>query len=147
VQGREVQRLLLQEHLDLRAQAEQRVEVRGEDGVRRTQTRCRARKLTSVVGDVVVERMLYEAASCHYRAPLDATLNLPQESYSLGVRRQAAEAASRSSFDEVVTELESSFGWRIPKRQVEQLVRRAASDVKAFYAEPSLIEESPTSSS
>jgi hypothetical protein len=60
-------------------------------------------------GDVVVERMLYEAASCDYRAPLDATLNLPRESYSLGVRRQAAEAASRSSFDEVVTELEAEL--------------------------------------
>lgn len=143
VQGREIQRLLLQEHLDLRAQAERRVEVRGEDGVRRTPTRCRARRLTSVVGDVVVERRLYEAASCDYRAPLDATLNLPRESYSLGVRRQAAEAASRSSFDEVVTELESSFGRRIPKRQVEQLVGRAASDVQAFYAEQPLLEESP----
>jgi len=50
--------------------------------VRRTQTRCRARRLTSVVGDVVVERLLYEAESCDYRAPLDATLNLPRESYS-----------------------------------------------------------------
>jgi hypothetical protein len=142
-QGREVQRRLLQEHLDLRSQAEQAVEVRGEDGVRRVQMRSRGRRLTSVVGDVVVRRMLYEAVCFDYRAPLDATLNLPRESYSHGVRKQAAEAASRSSFDEVVTELESSFGRRIPKRQVEQLVGRAARDVKAFYAEQALIEESP----
>jgi hypothetical protein len=141
--GRELQRRLLQEHLDLREQAERTVEVRGDDGVRRVQTRRRGRRLTSVVGDVVVTRMVYEAACFDYRAPLDATLNLPEESYSHGVRRRAAEAASRSSFDEVVTELESSFGRRIPKRQVEQLVWRAASDVKAFYAEQPLVEESP----
>jgi hypothetical protein len=140
-QGREVQRRLLQEHLDLRGQAERKVVVRGSDGVLRSFARRRGRQLASLVGDVIVPRRIYEATFFDFRAPLDAGLNLPPEMYSHGVRSASAEAASRSSFDEVVEELEKSTGRRIPKRQVEELVQRAARDVAAFYAAQPQAEE------
>lgn len=140
-QGREVQRRLLEEHFALRGQAERKVIVRGSDGVLRSFARRRSRRLASLVGDVEVPRRIYEATCFDYRAPLDAGLNLPPEMYSHGVRKASAEAASRSSFDEVVEELEESTGRRIPKRQVEELVQRAARDVAAFYVAQPLVEE------
>jgi hypothetical protein len=135
-EGRELQRLLLQAHLDVRAAAEQRVEVTGSEEVERTKARAGAtRNLGSVVGGVVVSRMLYQAAGVQGLAPQDASLNLPPESYSLGVRRRAAEEAACGSFEHVVDRLNETTGATVHKRQVEQLVCRAAEDFEQFYLE------------
>jgi len=135
-EGRELQRRLLQAHLDVRAAAEQRVEPTGADGVERSRARSgTTRKLGSVVGGVVVTRILYQAAEVAGLAPQDASLNLPPESYSLGVRRRAAEEAACGSFEHVVDRLHQTTGVAVPKRQVEQLVCRAAEDFEAFYLE------------
>ena len=67
--------------------------------------------------------------------PLDAALNLPDEKYSLEVRRRVAIEASKASFDDGVETLEKFTGAHVPKRQFEQLTIRAARDFEAFYAE------------
>lgn len=135
-QGRELERRLLQAHLDLRAAAEVRVRVKGADGVERTKVRSNtSRKLMSVVGGVVVSRLLYQADRVEALSPQDAALNLPAEMYSLGVRRRAAEEAACGSFDHVVEQLATSTGAEVAKRQVEELVRRAAQDFDEFYDE------------
>ena len=72
-----------------------------------------------------------------YRAPLDATLNLPTESYSHSLRRLAAAKAAITSFDEAVEEIESATGVTVPKRQLEQLVQRAA-EGRALMRPPQL---------
>ena len=61
--GREVLRLLLQDHLDLRAAREQRLaQVRGPDGVARTRAETgHGRALSSVFGPVQVSRIAYRA--------------------------------------------------------------------------------------
>ena len=43
------------------------------------------------------------------------------------------EAAASRSFDEALFELSRNTGAEVPKRQVEQLVVRAAEDFDAFY--------------
>src|SRR6266545_4817287 len=95
VDGRELLRQLLQDHLDLRAQREPR--------------------LTEVVG-------------------ADGALNLPEETYSHGLRRLAAVAATRGSFAEAAQAVEHASGQRLGNRQVEQLTQRAACDFDHFYA-------------
>ena len=65
--------------------------------------------------------------------PLDANLNLPVEVYSHEVRRRAAEAAAQGSFEEVVHGLSQTTGAQVAKRQVEELVVRAAQDFQTFY--------------
>ena len=135
-EGRELQRRLLQAHLDVRAAAERRVRVAGSDGVERDVARSgTTRKLGSVVGCVIVTRTLYQRAGVEGLAPQDAALNLPAESYSLGVRKRAAEEAASGSFDHVVEQLRKTTGTPVPKRQVEELVCRAAEDFDAFYLE------------
>lgn len=134
-EGREVQRRLLQGHLDLRAAAEPAAKVvTGADGTARKTRRRLGRGLLSLVGRVNVDRRAYQAEGAEALFPLDASLNLPPERYSFGLRRRAAEEAARGSFDEVVEAIGKTTGAEVPKRQVEQLAVRAAIDFDAFYA-------------
>jgi hypothetical protein len=133
--GTEWMRAMLQAHLDARAQREQEVEVRGADGVPRTQARGTARKLETLCGEVTVNRRLYQASGAEGLAPADASLNLPAERYSHGVRRLVAEESAQGSFDEVVERISRLTGAHVPKRQVEELAGRAARDYDEFYAQ------------
>ena len=127
-EGRELQRLLLQGHLQLRGAQETRVEVRGADGVRRGYGRASARPLTSIFGSVSVLRLAYQREGVEGLHPMDAALNLPEELHSHGVRRLVAEHVARSSFAETTTIVVQSIGATLAKRQVEQLAVRAAQD-------------------
>ena len=140
-QGREYQRLLLQAHLDLRAAQERPVDVRGVDGVPRTKRRLSARALMTVVGEVNVPRLAYQAPGVDALHPMDAALNLPEELYSHSVRRRVAEQAIVRSFDEVVEEIRKTTGADVPKRQAEELTARAAQDFDAFYATRAVPDE------
>ena len=133
-EGREIHRRLLQGHFDLRASGEQvQVSVRGADGVDRTHHRRRARGLLTVFGLVSALRMSYGARRHSSLSPLDASLNLPEELHSHGLRRFAAIEAARGSYDATVEAIERNTGTRVPKRQVEELVERAAQDFDPFY--------------
>jgi hypothetical protein len=133
-QGRELERRLLQEHLDLRAGAERPMRVVESRGTELRERRQGARRLRSLVGEVVVTRLLYQASGMNGLCPQDASLNLPAESFSLGVRRRVAEEAASGSFDHVVERVTATTGARIAKRQAEELARRAAVDFESFYA-------------
>jgi hypothetical protein len=133
-QGRELQRRLLQAHLDLRAALERRVEVRGADGIERSHLRRESfRPLVTITGEVRQTRFAYQARAGGSLHPADAVLNLPTEVYSLGMRQMAAVEASKGSFDEAAEQIRNVTGVPIGKRQVEELARRAATDVEQFY--------------
>jgi hypothetical protein len=137
VQGRELQRLLIQEHLDVRAAAEVRVgQVVGGDGVaRRSAERGHRRGLLTVFGPVGVERIAYRGPGVVNLCPADAVLNLPAERHSHGVRKVAAVEAVRGSYADAHAALGRSCGISVGKRQLELLTQRAAVDVDAFYAQ------------
>ena len=134
-QGLELQRRLLQDHLDVRAAAERRVAVVGDDSVRRTEVRSSRRRLMSLVGEVSVSRLMYQASGVESRCPQDAALNLPPEVFSLGVRRRVAEEVAANSFEHAIERIEKTTGAHIAKRQAEELARFAAVDFEAFYAQ------------
>jgi hypothetical protein len=132
--GREWARLLLEEHMAMRAALEREVEVIGADGVKRESVRHSTRHLETVVGTVAVPRKAYQASGCEDRHPMDAALNLPVELFSHGVREMVAKEIARASFEEVIELVRDYSGAQIAKRQVEELVVRAACDFDAFYA-------------
>jgi hypothetical protein len=134
-QGKEWARLMLEEHLALRASVEKRVEVTGADGVERRSSRASERHLETLVGTVVVPRAAYQAPGSGDLHPMDAVLNLPRELFSFGVRRMVAKEVARASFEEVVEIVHDYGGATIAKRQVEELAVRAAQDFDAFYAQ------------
>lgn len=134
--GRELLRLLFQSHLDLRALREPRlVEVTGEDGVVRRHVRPAIRRLMTVFGPVRVGRLRYGGRGTTSLFPADAGLNLPEEEYSHGMRRRAAEEAAKVSYKETVDFLARHTGGQVAPRQTQELVRRAARDFDTFYEE------------
>ena len=134
--SREVFRRLYQGHLELRAVREERLEeVKDHEGMARPYVEeGHARQLTVIFGGVDVSRFAYRAKGKANLHPADAWLNLPEERYSHGLGRLASIEAARGSYDSAAEALERATGQRVPKRQLEQLVRRAAKDVEEFYA-------------
>ena len=65
--------------------------------------------------------------------PLDRGLNLPEEKHSHGLRRLAAIEAARGSMEAAGAAITLATGVRVGKRQVEELARRCAARVEAFY--------------
>ena len=137
VESRELFRQMFQDHLDLRAQREQRLEaVVGADGVaRRSAEVDHERGLLTVFGKVEVSRRAYRRRGHANLHPADAELNLPVELHSHGLRRLAVLKGTRGSFDDVREAILRSTGQRLGKRQLEELVQRAATDIDAFYEE------------
>ena len=133
--GREFLRRLFQSHLDLRAMREDRLsEVTGSDGAARPHVRGSERPLMTLFGAVRVGRLRYGGRGLTSLFPADLALNLPQEEYSHGLRRRAAEIAATVSFEETVRSIDAHTGGHVPARQTQELVRRAALDFGAFYA-------------
>jgi hypothetical protein len=133
--GRELMRQLLEAHIQVRGPGEAAAPVQGSDGEERVQQRLHERGLETVFGEVRIERAGYLAQGKDGLHPMDADLNLPKELYSHELRRRTAWAAAGNSFDEVIGLLRETTGARVGKRQVEQLVIRAAEDFDAFYKE------------
>ncbi|MGH9223023.1 MAG: ISKra4 family transposase, partial [Acidimicrobiales bacterium] len=133
--GRELQRLAFQDHLDLRALRERRVEVVDASGVAHSAVEAgHNRRLSTVVGAVDVERLAYRQRGSSNLCPADAALNLPDQLHSHGLRRLAAVESTRGSFDEAAAAIERTTGVAVAKRQVESLTAQAATDVEELYA-------------
>jgi hypothetical protein len=137
VRGRDLLRKLLQDHLDLRARREVRLDkVVGADGVvRGSIEQGHRRGLRSLFGLVTVTRLAYRRKGQANLHPADTALNLPQELHSHGLRRLAAVEAASGSIEEAQSSIERSTGERLGKRQIEEMVGRAAADFDAFYAQ------------
>ena len=131
--SRELMRKLLQEHLEARGPGQCTQPVLDSDGVERSRVRLQERKLETIFGTVSVERAGYGQEGSRSLHPLDAELNLPDERYSLELRRRVAEEAAKNSFDETFESIGKTTGGHVPKRQIEELVMRAAVDFDAFY--------------
>lgn len=135
VEGRDLMRHLLQDHLTLRGPGLAAEPVVDRDGVARTHVREQGRDLETVFGTVRVERAGYGGRGLDSLHPLDAELNLPEHRYSHGVQRRLAQEAARGSYDAAVEAIATTTGAQVPKRQAEAEVVRAAQDFDAFYLE------------
>jgi len=136
VRGREIARLLLQAHLDLRAAREPRREqVTGPDGVcRRWAERGHTRPLSSTCGPVIVSRIAYRAPGACRVHPADAELGLPAGKHSHGLAKMTACEAARGSLEQACAQVRSRTGCALGTRQCQELVRAAAADFSGFYA-------------
>jgi hypothetical protein len=133
LEGRELLRRLFQAHLDERSPGEVSEPVIDAQGQEHTHQRLHSRSLNTIFGKVSLERQGYGGRGLESLHPLDAKLNLPEEKYSHTLQRQLAEASAKDSFDQVVTSIHNQTGVKVPKRQVEEVVRRAACDFETFY--------------
>jgi hypothetical protein len=139
--GREVQRQLLQDHLDLRAAREEQaarehhVAATGADGITRTRLETgHGRLLATLFGTVQVTRCTWRRPGTPNLCPADAALSLPACRSSHALARLAAVEATRGSFEAAHAAITRGCGPVMGKRQVEQAVVSAAADIAAFYA-------------
>ena len=139
--GREVQRQMVQDHLDLRAAREQETArehesaVAGPDGIPRTRLETgHGRLLATLFGTVQVTRCAWRRPGAGNLYPADAALSLPAPRHSHTLARLAVLEAARGSFEAAHAAITSRCGPVIGKRQIEQAVVNAARDITAFYA-------------
>lgn len=133
-EGRELQRRLLQDHLNLRAAAQVRLRlVEDADDVAHNEARPLDRQLCSVFGGVTVWRLAYQCPGTPCLCPLDGALSLPSGLHSYGIRRLVALHAAKESFDDVISDIEERTGVRVHKRQAEQVAQASAVDFERYY--------------
>src|SRR5436309_4925627 len=131
--GRELLRLLLQDHLDHQGSGRVGNAVCGSDGVVRSHKRDHMETgYKSVFGPVRVARTGYSHRGVASLFPRDAELNLPARGYSHRLQKRVVAKAVKMAFEAVVTDIETETGVRLGKAQVEQIVYGAAQDFDAF---------------
>jgi hypothetical protein len=88
--SRELFRQLMQDHLDLRAQREQRLPgvIDAEQVARGNVETGHTRALSTIFGEVTVTRLAYRRRGHANLCPADAALNLPVEKHSHGLRQR-----------------------------------------------------------
>jgi len=99
--GREVQRLLLQAHLQLRGVGDVAPALRVSQaggGVLYTRRRLSTRRLKTIFGPVEIQRMGYCRDGAPSIYPLDRALALPARSFSYELQRRLVKAAVQNPF-------------------------------------------------
>jgi len=136
--GREVQRLLLQSHIQQRGNGDVGCALRVVAGVESTvysHRRLHTRSLKTIFGIVQITRMAYShpgSASIH---PLDEALQLPARSFSYELQKRIVKAAVQGTFREARERIADISGAPVPIRSIEEIIQDAAEDFDAFYAQ------------
>jgi len=139
IDGREMLRLLLEEHIQLRGSGNVGQSIEGSDGVDRSHKRERSLKIKSIFGEIKVERTLYSKPGHTSLAPKEAMLNLPENSYSHTLQRRSTLEIAKGSFDEAIASIKIQTGVKLPKRQAEEMARQVARDFDAYYEKRDVI--------
>jgi hypothetical protein len=84
-------------------------------------------------GQVTVSRIAYRSPGLPNVHLLDASLNLPEERHSHGLRKMTAIEVARGSVEDAQAAVARGTGVRIGKLQLEEMARRSAAHVEAFY--------------
>src|SRR5437016_1973708 len=145
--GREVQRLLLQAHLQHRGNGDvgPALQLQQADGaVLYSHRRLSTRSLTTVFGTVELVRMGYSRPGAPSIFPLDKALALPARSFSYEFQGRLVKAAVQNPFLESVQTIAELTGVAVSKGSLEEVLPDAAQDFDAFYQQRSVA--TPTSS-
>ena len=136
--GREVQRLLLQAHLQRRGHGDLGPALcvkQGNDEVLYTHRRISTRSLKTVFGPIEIVRMGYSHAGTDSIYPLDEALALPARVFSYELQRRLVLAAVQGTFQESIDGIADLTGLSVFKRSLAELLLEAARDFDVFYRE------------
>ena len=141
IKGREVQRLLLQAHLQQRGNGDvgPALYLQRQDGevVAYSHRRLGTRSLTTVFGAVELVRMGYSRPGMPGIFPLDRALTLPARSFSYELQRRLVKAAVQNPFLDSVQTIADLTGVSVSKGSLEQILPDVAQDFDAFYRQRS----------
>lgn len=138
LKGREVQRLLLQSHVNLRGSGDIGPSLRlAHDGsyCLFTHPRLQRRTLKTVFGEIDIDRMAYRCQGKPSIHPLDESLQLPQRSFSYELQKRLIKAALQGPFREATARIRESSGLIVHNHSIEPLLIEAAMDFDDFYGQ------------
>ena len=137
IDGRELLRLLLQEHVNGHSVADfgDAIVVQNEHG-KSTLYSCKrvdTRRVVTTVGSIDIARIGYYSNKSEAIHPVDQQLQLPRRCYSYEVQRRTVKMAVQGPFDEVVEMVQENMGIDLPKRSAEEILVDASIDFDEFY--------------
>lgn len=135
-EGREVLRLLLEEHIRDRGTGNIGSVVKGSDKVTRSHRRIRKKAIKTIFGKIEIERTVYSLPGHTGLIPKDAMLNLEKDCCcSHNLQYRAAIEVAKGSFEEAQAAISRQTNVNIPKRQIENIAKSVATDFDDFYGE------------
>lgn len=137
--GRELLRLLLQEHINIRCAVDlgNTLAVWDRQGMpprHCSHKRIDSRIIITTVGKIEITRTGYYSPKIQALHPIDELLQLPRRCYSYEVQRRTVKMAVLGPFDEAIEMVRESMGIILPKRSAEEILVYAAVDFDAFYS-------------
>lgn len=139
--SREANRLLLQAHMDQRGPGDvgEAVEVvEGKTGKkkrtrRHAERRVHGRKVLSIFGLLMIQRLAYHADGAASIHPLDEQAELPGRKFSYPLQRRTVLGMIQSPYDEALEGIQEWTGLKISKESAEAIFRDVACDFDGFY--------------
>ena len=148
--GWELQRLLLEAHIQQRGQGDVGpalcVFTEGQEPTVYSHRRLHPRVLKTIFGPIEITRMGYSRRGQQSVHPLDEVLQLPARSFSYELQRRIAKAVVQGPFREAGERIAEITGTPVPVRSLEEVIQEAAQDFDAFYAERTPPTSTATSS-
>jgi hypothetical protein len=136
--GRELLRLLLQEHINRRCTVDfgNAIAFWDRQGIPRhyAHKRIDSRIVITTVGQIKIARTGYYSHKIGALHPIDELLQLPRRCYSYEVQRRTVKMAVLGPFDEALEIVRESMGIILPKRSAEEILVDAAVDFDDFYS-------------
>ncbi len=137
--GRELLRLMLQDHVDKRGVGDVGQAIRVFDSSNDASTvytrkRLHTRAIVGLFGRIIITRTGYGMPGQTSIHPLDELLQLPGRIYSYEVQRRLAKRAIGCPFDEAIDMIRESTGITIPKRSAEAIMLEVSRDFNDFYS-------------
>lgn len=131
--GRELLRELLVGYLEKRGVGDIGQSVTGADGLKRTHKRLRTKKIKTLFGEVVINRIAYSGRGVASLFPLDGMLNLPDLDVSYTLQKHLVLEVIKTSFDESIESIKRWTGVSITKDQAKNIIIESANDFNKFY--------------
>jgi len=131
--GRELLRDLLIGYLEERGFGDIGLSVTGADGIKRTHKRLRTKKIKTLFGEIVINRLAYSGRGVASLFPLDGMLNLPLLEVSYNLQKHLVLEIIKTSFDESIESIERWTGVLITKKQAKNIIIESANDFNKFY--------------
>jgi hypothetical protein len=138
LKGRDLQRLLLQAHVQQRGNGDVGPALRVTEQSTTflyTHRRLHRRTLKTIFGSIHIYRIGYGRDGVGSIHPLDETMQLPGRSFSYELQKRMLKAAVQGPFRESAERMQDLTGMSVPIRSLEEILPDAAQDFDAFYAE------------
>ncbi len=140
LKGRDLQRLLLQAHIQQRGNGDVGPALRVTEQSTTflyTHRRLQRRTLKTIFGPIHIDRIGYARDGVGSIHPLDETMQLPGRSFSYELQKRMVKAAVQGPFRESTERMQDLTGMSVPIRSLEEILQDAAQDFDAFYVERS----------